>query len=401
MADENVFEVEMVNHEDDSTLIISSPQICSSQLVDFAIEEARNNKKTLISEMDSVIGFMREVECEEKAAELAKDEAAKSSLQVLAMVDELKQAQQLAKETNAMYAREVYAQKAVLATELEELQLRVSCLLDDEDISLAVLDEMRRALETRLASALIKKELADKEKLENEKSFREALAYQESEMAEVVEESYRLKQEASENSKLQEFLIDRGHVVDMLNGEISDKCRVLRKEIDFVIPQIGSSSSLTASRTSYEPQFEIMESYDTPDESTEQADSDVSPENSSGFLLVDSALLSNNSSSDLKNQDQNGSECRKCRNSMNGIKRRIKVSKEKMILNTFRIKNLKNKAKKKWIEELIMEAVTGFCQDDFFTDYRRDDFDDGKEVLLDSFFILILVILNLVYAFWK
>lgn len=243
-------------------------------------------------------------------------------------------------------------------------------MLDDEDISLAVLDEMRRALETRLTSALIKKELADKEKLEKEGSFREALAYHESEMGEVAEESNKLKQEAVENSKLQEFLIDRGHVVDMLHGEISDKCCVLRKELDFVIPQIGSSSSLTTS--------------------------------SSGFLLVDSVVLSKNSSSNLENQDQNESECRKCRNSMNGIKRRIKVSKEKMILNTFRIKKLKNNAKKKkWIEELIVDAVSGFCQDDFVTDYKRDDFDDGKEVTLNSFFILILVILNLVYAFWK
>lgn len=99
IVDKNAFQVEMVNHEDDST---TSPQICSSQLLDFAIEDATNNKKILVSAMDSVISLMRQVECEEKAAEEAKEEAAKSSLHILAMVDQLEQAQQLAKETNAM-----------------------------------------------------------------------------------------------------------------------------------------------------------------------------------------------------------------------------------------------------------------------------------------------------------
>ncbi|KVI12491.1 hypothetical protein Ccrd_009136 [Cynara cardunculus var. scolymus] len=325
MGYQNAFEVEMVNHEDDSAVIVSSPQICGSQFLDLAIEEARNNKKTLISSMDSVIGFMKEVECEEEAAEQAKEEAAKYSLHILAKVDELKQAQQLAKETNAMvHAREVYAQKAVLATELEELQLRVS--------------------------SLIKKELADNEKLENERFAREALA----KVEEVVEESKRLKQEAVENSK-------------ELDLSFSSQTSIL-----------SSSSSLKFLGTPYEPRFEIMESLNTPDESIERGDSNVSHENSSDYLLVDSTVLSKNSSSNLENQDQNGSVCRKCRHSVNRIKKRIKVSKEKVILNMFRIKNLKNKAMKKWIE-LNKDAVTGFCQDDFATDYRADDFDDDKE----------------------
>lgn len=46
--------------------------------------------------------LMREVECEEKAAENAKEEADRCSLGILAKVDQLKQAKQRARETNDM-----------------------------------------------------------------------------------------------------------------------------------------------------------------------------------------------------------------------------------------------------------------------------------------------------------
>ncbi|GJW09243.1 hypothetical protein Tco_1575070 [Tanacetum coccineum] len=51
-----------------------------------------------------------------------------------------------------------------------------------------------------------------------------AFAYQKRQMEKVLEESKRLEQEAMENLKAQEFLMDRRHVVDMLQREISCKC---------------------------------------------------------------------------------------------------------------------------------------------------------------------------------
>ena len=59
-------------------------------------------QKTLASTMEFVISLMRQVESEEKAAVQAKAEAAISGLDIRLKVEELKKAQQHAKETNEM-----------------------------------------------------------------------------------------------------------------------------------------------------------------------------------------------------------------------------------------------------------------------------------------------------------
>nr|GFC55515.1 golgin candidate 5 [Tanacetum cinerariifolium] len=57
--------------------------------------------------MDLVISLMRQVESEEKAAGQARAEAAIGGLDIRLKVEELKQAQQHAKETNETHAKEV------------------------------------------------------------------------------------------------------------------------------------------------------------------------------------------------------------------------------------------------------------------------------------------------------
>lgn len=52
--------------------------------------------------MESVMRLMREVECEEKAAENAKEEADQSSFDILVKMDERKQALRQAEEINDM-----------------------------------------------------------------------------------------------------------------------------------------------------------------------------------------------------------------------------------------------------------------------------------------------------------
>ncbi|CAH1417640.1 unnamed protein product [Lactuca virosa] len=227
-----------------------SDQICSTELLEDILEEARNEKKTLVSTMDSVVELMREVEEKEKTAEEAKEEATRDCSHIFAKVDELKQALGRAKEANDMHAGEVNAEKAILATELKELQLRLLTLSDERNYSLRILNEMREALEIRLSVALKEIEAAEGQKLEKEKFAREALAYQESQLEKVVEESQKLQREAEENSKLQEFLMDRGRAIDILQGEISVKCqdvRLLKEKFDKRIPL---SRSLSSSQTS-------------------------------------------------------------------------------------------------------------------------------------------------------
>ncbi|KAL7084172.1 hypothetical protein ACP275_14G208800 [Erythranthe tilingii] len=243
----------IVGTEDESTLSTSMSQSSQIQVMD-ALEEiitdARNNKKTMFSAMESVISLMREVELKEQAVEQAKVEAAVGGSDLLFKVEELKQFVQSAKDANGMHAGEVYGEKAILATELRELQSRVLSLSDERDKSLSVLDEMRQTLEVRLAAAENEIKSAEEEKIEKEKAAMEAFAEQKLIMEKVVEESKILKQQAEDNAMLQEFLMDRGRVVDMLQGEIAVIChdvRLLKEKFEEHVPY---SKSLASSQTS-------------------------------------------------------------------------------------------------------------------------------------------------------
>ncbi|GFP82010.1 hypothetical protein PHJA_000344300 [Phtheirospermum japonicum] len=228
-----------------------SSQIPNMEALEEIIVDAGNNKKTLFSAMESVISMMRKVELREQAAEQAKLEVAKVGADMLAELKTLKQSLQQAEESNSRHAGDVYGEKAILATELRELQSRVLSLSDERDKSLTVLDEMRQTLEVRLAAAENEIKSAEQEKLEKEKAAMKALADHELIMEEVVQDSKLLKQQAEENAKLQEFLTDRGRVVDMLQGEIAVICkdvRLLKESFDDNVP---FSKSLSSSQTSF------------------------------------------------------------------------------------------------------------------------------------------------------
>ncbi|KAA8550891.1 hypothetical protein F0562_002575 [Nyssa sinensis] len=287
---------EMVHFEDESTsnaIVTRSGQICRIDLLEDIIEDARSNKKTLFSAMESVISLMREVELQEKAAEQANEEAARGGLDILSRADDIKQMLRHAREANDMHAGEVYGEKAILGTEVRELQSRLLCLSDERDKALGILDEMHQTLEERLAAAEEERKVAEQERLEKEKSARNALAEQELMMEKVVEESKILNHEAEENSKLREFLMDRGRVVDMLQGEISVICqdvKLLKEKFDERVPL---SKSLSSSQTSF-----ILASSSSslksmpPDQVPELADSSQSPKITSPTASINDQLFS-------------------------------------------------------------------------------------------------------------
>ncbi|KAM7521566.1 hypothetical protein LguiA_011468 [Lonicera macranthoides] len=250
--------VDLVEDVPVNTVVTRSGQIYSIDLIEEIIEDARSNKKTLLSAMESVISLMKEVELQEKAAVQAKEEAAQGGLDILHKVEELKMQLQLAKEANGMHAGEVYGEKAILATEVRELQTRLLSLSDKRDKSLAILDEMRHTLEVRLTAAEKEMKAAKQEKLEKEETARNLLNHQNGIMEKVVQESKILSEAAEENSKLRDFLIDRGHLVDILQGEIHVKCqdvKLLKQRFDERIPlgkflSGSQSSSILASSSS-------------------------------------------------------------------------------------------------------------------------------------------------------
>ncbi|KAB1997159.1 hypothetical protein ERO13_D12G005400v2 [Gossypium hirsutum] len=235
------------NIEDDTfnPVVSRSSQTCRIDLLEEVIEDAKNNKA-----MQSIMNLMREVELQEEAAEQAKEECARGGSDILVKVEELKQMLPHAKEANDMHAGEVYGEKAILATEVRELQSRLHSLSEERDRSLSVLDEMHQTLEARQAAAKELMKAAEQEKLEKEESALNALAEQEAIMLKVVQESETLQQEAEENSKLREFLMDCGQIVDSLQGEISVICqdvRLLKEKFDERIPL---SKSISSSQTS-------------------------------------------------------------------------------------------------------------------------------------------------------
>lgn len=214
------------------------------------INDSKNNKKTLISALESVSSMVTEVESHEKRAEHAKEEASKAGQDILSKIEDRKQIVKHAKEANDMHAGEVYGERAILATEARELQSRLLKLSDEREKSLSVIEEILRTLEARLAAAGEEQSAADRQKLEKEESAHKLLNEQELIMDSIVQESRRLKHEAEENSKLREFLIDRGRVVDVLQGEIAVICEdvmLLKDRVDGRLPLSKSLSWTTCS----------------------------------------------------------------------------------------------------------------------------------------------------------
>ncbi|KAM2259331.1 hypothetical protein ACFX1S_004311 [Malus domestica] len=79
-------------------------------------------QKTLFSAMESIISMMREVEVQEKAVDIVQEEASRGGLDIMVKVEELKQMLAHAKDANVMHAGKVFGEKAILATEVRELQ---------------------------------------------------------------------------------------------------------------------------------------------------------------------------------------------------------------------------------------------------------------------------------------
>nr|VDD41413.1 unnamed protein product [Brassica oleracea] len=227
----------------------SSTHGCSVDHLEEIIEDAKTNKRTLLAVMDSVTNLMKEVELEEKDAKKSESEAARGGLDTLEKVEEFKKMLKHAKEANDINAGEVYGEKSILATEAKELENRLLNLSEERNKSLAVL--MRETLEIRLAAALEMKKAAEQEKKAKVDSALKALAEQEAIMERVVQESKLLHQEAEQNSKLREFLMDRGQVVDSLQGEISVICqdvKLLKEKFDNRVSITKpATSSLTSS----------------------------------------------------------------------------------------------------------------------------------------------------------
>uniref|UniRef100_A0A1D1XY56 CUE domain-containing protein n=1 Tax=Anthurium amnicola TaxID=1678845 RepID=A0A1D1XY56_9ARAE len=234
------------NKHPTASISTRSGHVFSIDFLEEFVTDCKGIKTTLVSAMESIVDMMNEVDLREKEANMAKEAASKAGLDILAKVEDLKEMLKHAKEANSMHAGEVYGEKSILATEARELQSRLFSLSDDRDKSLAVIEEICQTLKLRLDVAEQERIKAEQEKLEKDEIAQKSLVEQENIMDKVVQESKMLQQEAEENSKLREFLMERGRLVDMLQGEISVICEDvlgLKERIDGRMPLSSSLSS--------------------------------------------------------------------------------------------------------------------------------------------------------------
>ncbi|XP_042462833.1 uncharacterized protein LOC122046291 [Zingiber officinale] len=214
------------------------------------ISDAKSSKVNLFSAVESMTSVMKEVELHEERSKHAKEAASSAAEDILSDAEELKKILIHAKEAKDMHAGEIYGEKAILATEARELQYRLFGLSNDTKKSLTLIGEIQQTLEARLAAVKVEIAIAEQEKLEKEVAAGRILSEQEAIMASVVEESKKLQEEAEVNSKITEFLMDNGHVVDALQGEIAiicDDIMLLKERIDGGLPFGRSLRSLASS----------------------------------------------------------------------------------------------------------------------------------------------------------
>ncbi|CAO2839708.1 unnamed protein product [Amaranthus hypochondriacus] len=234
-----------------STIVTQSGQICRISLLEDIIEDAKTYKDTLLTETESVLRLIEDVEDREKEAEQAKAAAARGGFDILEKVEEMKKMLKHAKEANEMHAGEVYGEKSILATEVRELQTRLLGLADEKDKSLSTLEEMRKTLEERFAVSEEERKAAEKELLMKEEIARGALVEQELIMEKVVHESKMLQQEAEENAKLRDFLMEKGRLVDELQGEIGVICQDVKSLKEKFDNRVSLSKYLSIEQTSF------------------------------------------------------------------------------------------------------------------------------------------------------
>ncbi|KAG2619317.1 hypothetical protein PVAP13_3NG140935 [Panicum virgatum] len=254
-----------------STASTHSSHSVSIESLEDSIADARSNKNGLLPSLELVTKMIEDVELLEEKAKVAKHESSVAGTGILTKVEELKEMLTHAKEANDMHAGEVFGEKSILTTEACELQSRLQRLSDERNKYLVIIEEIHQTLDERLVAAQQEIAAAEKEKIEKEAAAQALLDEQEKMMNSIVEESRKLQMEAEDNLKLKEFLVERGRIVDTLQGEMSVICedvsllkRVVDERLSLSKLQRSTMSSLSSSLHS-----SLHKSWSSSDRTTE------------------------------------------------------------------------------------------------------------------------------------
>lgn len=212
-----------------------SSQQLGIDALDELVNSAKSDKEALVTAIEAMRAMRSAVEQAEAAAQQAKRDAMNAGLDVLAEVEEMQDMLDQARGANERNFLEVYGEKAVLRTESQGLQRRLQQLKAEKDRALAAVQEMRATLQARIDRANDEREAAEEEMRLEEERARAMLAVEAELTAKVAEESRRLDAEEEACTKLRDFLIDRGSIVDSLQGEVAIICEdveAVKKQLD-------------------------------------------------------------------------------------------------------------------------------------------------------------------------
>ncbi|XP_039119528.1 uncharacterized protein LOC120255822 [Dioscorea cayenensis subsp. rotundata] len=233
--------------------------------------DAKNSKVILTSAMESTINMEKEVELHEERAKQAKIEASLAGEDTLVHVEELQCRLKLEKERNDMHAEEVHGERSMLAAEAQGLQSWLLSVSNERDKSLGIIDEIRNTLETRLASAKAEIAAAEEEAFEKKVLALKALADGRLFAVSIFEEKEKLQQEAEENLKLKEALMNHGQIIDILRLEIASILKdvmTLKERVDGHIPLSRSASRVSVTSNPVSLSTELSDSQIAPSEGT-------------------------------------------------------------------------------------------------------------------------------------
>uniref|UniRef100_A0ACD5TH56 Uncharacterized protein n=1 Tax=Avena sativa TaxID=4498 RepID=A0ACD5TH56_AVESA len=192
----------------------------SPEAIDDVISAENYKKNILLSNVAAISEMLEEVELREVETKHVVSEASQAGNDILVEAAKLKEMSMLAVEENNKVAAEVFAEKSILASEAQGLQSRLFNISDERNHFVTIIDEMHETLQRRRELAEADREAAEREMIERERVAEEMLKEQEVLLEAAKEESKRLEQQEQENAKLREILMDRGHVVDDLHGEM-------------------------------------------------------------------------------------------------------------------------------------------------------------------------------------
>lgn len=243
-----------LNHDGLPDMNMGSSYSFSPESLDDAISTENYKKNTLLSNVAAISEMLEEVELSEAETKHIVSEASQAGSDILVKVAKLKALSTLAAEENNEVAAEVLAEKSILASEAKGLQFRLSTISEERNRFVFIIDEMHQTLQRRFDLAEADRAAAEAEIIGRETMTQQMLKEQEVLLDAAKEESKKLKQQAQENAKLRELLMDRGHVVDALHGEmlgIFNNIAQLQYRVDMGLPveepQKLASSSMSSS----------------------------------------------------------------------------------------------------------------------------------------------------------